>query len=68
MNDLRVFKSDAEIALMRKAGRISGRTFTEAMRHRWNYEKDLEAFLEYGFKRDGCDGSAYVPVVAGGMV
>lgn len=68
INELRVFKSDPEIANMRKAGQISGRVFTKAMKRQWGFEKDLEAFLEYGFKNGGCEGSAYVPVVAGGMV
>ena len=68
MNDLRVFKSDAEIVNMRTAGQASGRSFTEAMRHAWTKEKELAAFIEYKFKRNGCDGSAYVPVVAGGQV
>lgn len=31
-------------------------------------EKDLNAFLEYSFKTNGCDTSAYVPVIAGGKV
>ncbi|KAL9601825.1 MAG: hypothetical protein Q9179_002743 [Wetmoreana sp. 5 TL-2023] len=66
LNDLRNIKSDAEIANMRKAGQASGRAFTEAMRQAWTTEKDLTAFLEYTFKRKGCDTSAYVPVVAGG--
>ena len=68
INDIRIFKSDAEIANMRQAGRASGRAFTEAMRQAWTREKDLAAFLEYKFKRNGCDASAYVPVVAGGQV
>jgi len=68
INDIRVFKSDAEIANMRQAGQGSGRAFTEAMRSVWMSEKDLAAFLEYTFKRNGCDASAYVPVVAGGQV
>lgn len=66
LNDLRNIKSDAEIANMRRAGQASGRSFTEAMRQSWTTEKDLNAFLEYTFKRKGCDASAYVPVVAGG--
>lgn len=53
---------------MRKAGQISGRVFTEAMKQAWTKEKDLEAFLDYRFKARGCDGSAYIPVVAGGKV
>ncbi|KAL8657358.1 MAG: hypothetical protein Q9226_002007 [Calogaya cf. arnoldii] len=66
LNEVRNIKSDAEIANMRKAGQASGRAITEAMRHPWTTEKDLTAFLEYKFKRNGCDTSAYVPVVAGG--
>ncbi|KAL8781022.1 MAG: hypothetical protein Q9213_006199 [Squamulea squamosa] len=66
LNEIRNIKSEAEIANMRKAGQASGRAFTEAMRQAWATEKDLTAFLEYNFKRNGCDTSAYVPVVAGG--
>ncbi|KAL8948031.1 MAG: hypothetical protein Q9222_005747 [Ikaeria aurantiellina] len=66
MNELRNIKSDAEIANMRKAGQASGRAFTKAMKQAWSMEKDLTAYLEYKFKRNGCDTSAYVPVVAGG--
>lgn len=68
MNELRVTKSDAEVANLRKAGQASGRAFTEAMRSGWTNEKDLETFIEYGFKAYGCEESAYVPVVAGGQV
>jgi len=66
MNDLRLFKSEGEIRNMRKAGQASGRAFTEAMRNNFKLEKDLWAFLEYRFKTQGSDRSAYVPVVAGG--
>ena len=66
MNQLRSVKSEAEIANMRKAGRASGRGFTEAMRQPWETELDLEGFLEYQFKKNGCEASAYVPVIAGG--
>jgi intermediate cleaving peptidase 55 len=66
MHALRVFKSGAEAAVMRKAGKISGRAYNRAMEKGFEGEKDLAAFLEYEFKRGGCDGSAYVPVVAGG--
>lgn len=68
INDLRVLKSQAEIANMRKAGKASGRAFTEAMRQTWTKEKDLAAFLDYQFRMKGCDCSAYVPVIAGGEV
>ena len=66
MNQLRNTKSPAEISNMRKAGQASGRAFTECMRQSWTQEKHLAAFLDYRFKLNDCDGSAYVPVVAGG--
>ncbi|CAM1506450.1 Fc.00g060910.m01.CDS01 [Cosmosporella sp. VM-42] len=66
MNKLRVTKSPAEVSNMRKAGQISGRVITEAMRRKWTTEKQLHAFLDYEFTVKGCDGPAYIPVVAGG--
>ncbi|EEP76286.1 conserved hypothetical protein [Uncinocarpus reesii 1704] len=66
LSELRVFKSDAEVANMRIAGQASGRAFTEAMKHNFSTEKDLYAFLEYQFKVKGCDKPAFVPVIAGG--
>jgi len=68
MHRLRVAKSGAEAAVMRKAGKISGRAYNKAMAQDFVTEKDLASFLEYEFKTGGCDGSAYVPVVAGGEV
>ncbi|KAN0119990.1 Peptidase M24, structural domain containing protein [Hyaloscypha variabilis] len=67
MNELRILKSEAEIANMRLAGKFSGRAFTNAMRRQWTKEKDLGAFLDYDFKIGGCDTTAYVPVIAGGQ-
>ena len=66
MNDLRAFKSQAEIQLMRQAGRASGRAHTEAMRQAWTREKQLDAYLRHRFIANGCDTSAFEPVVAGG--
>lgn len=68
MNGIRNVKSDAEIANMRKAGQASGRAFTDAMRQAWAKEKDLAAYMDYKFRSNSCDGSAYIPVVAGGQV
>jgi intermediate cleaving peptidase 55 len=67
MNELRMFKSKAEVANMRLAGKMSGRAITNAMRRKWTREKDLGAFLDYEFKTEGCDATAYVPVIAGGV-
>ncbi|KAF4122190.1 hypothetical protein GMORB2_7783 [Geosmithia morbida] len=66
VHKLRAIKSPAEIANMRLAGQMSGRAITEAMRRPWRREKDLHAFLDYQFISNGCDGPAYIPVVAGG--
>ncbi|KAI1906298.1 aminopeptidase [Ophidiomyces ophidiicola] len=67
LSGLRVFKSEGEIENMRKAGKASGRAFTEAMKHNFTTEKDLYAFLEYQIKINGCEQLAFVPVVAGGQ-
>jgi intermediate cleaving peptidase 55 len=68
MSRLRVTKSEAEIRNMRKAGQISGRVLTNAMRRSWKSEKELHIFLQHQFQLNGCDGEAYVPVIAGGKV
>ena len=68
LNGLRVVKSESEINLMRRVGQLSGRAITEAMREHFVSENDMWAFLEYRFKKQGCDRSAYVPVIAGGEV
>lgn len=67
LHPIRAIKSQAEIACMRKAGQHSGRALTNAMRRNWKTEKDLETFLEYEYKMTGLDGSAYIPVIAGGQ-
>lgn len=67
MNELRVLKSEAELDCMRRAGTISGAVITEAMRNQYTTEKQLWADLAYGFRSQGLDGEAYVPVIAGGQ-
>jgi intermediate cleaving peptidase 55 len=67
MNDLRAIKSLAEIQNMRKAGQASGRAFTDAIRQSFGREKDIEAFLGYQFKVNGCDRNAFEPVAACGQ-
>lgn len=68
LNEMRAFKSEEEVVQLRRVGQASGRAFTEAMRHTFTKEKDLTSFLEYNFKLNDCDTSAFVPVVAGGSV
>ncbi|KAJ5928315.1 hypothetical protein N7466_007271 [Penicillium verhagenii] len=67
LNEMRVNKTEAEVMHLRQLGQASGRAFTDAMRQTFTKEKDLCSFLEYQFKVNGCDGSAFVPVVAGGQ-
>ena len=66
LNDLRSIKSPAEISLLRHVGRMSGRAYTSAMRHRWTSERALANEIEHNFRLNGCDTSAYIPVVAAG--
>lgn len=66
VNNLRVYKSNSEVQNMRHAGQVSGRAFTNIMRRQYTKEKDLETYLDFEFKTGGCDGPAYVPVIAGG--
>lgn len=66
MNELRAYKSPAEIDLMTRAGRASGCAHTEALSQAFTSERDLDAFLRYRFVTHGCDTLAYEPVVAGG--
>ena len=66
MNDLRAFKSRAEIENMRLAGKASGRAHTAAMRQGFTMEKQLDAFFRYRCVAEGCDTAAFEPVVAVG--
>lgn len=63
---MRAIKSDAELRMMRLAGKISGRAYNQAYARRFKSEKGLQAFLEYRFVSGGCNRNSYIPVVAGG--
>lgn len=63
---LRLIKSEAEIALMRRVGQISGRAYADAMKKQWTDEATLQAYLRYGWIKHGAEREAYVPVIAGG--
>jgi intermediate cleaving peptidase 55 len=65
MNDLRAFKSPAEIENMRIAGKASGRAHTEVMRQSFTKEKDLDAFFRYRLSVNGSEALAFEPIVAG---
>ncbi|HEY1181627.1 MAG TPA: Xaa-Pro aminopeptidase [Rhodocyclaceae bacterium] len=64
----RLFKDEYEIALMRRAGEISGAAHQRAMRatRPGKYEYEIEAELLHEFRRHGCQAPAYTSIVAGG--
>ncbi|MCX7115115.1 MAG: Xaa-Pro aminopeptidase [Gammaproteobacteria bacterium] len=68
LSEMRLFKSDEEIALMQKAADISVLAHRHAMQRcpTFEYEYQLEAELRYIFTQHGCSGVAYEPIVAAG--
>jgi Xaa-Pro aminopeptidase len=68
LGEMRLFKSDGELDLMRRAARISVEAHKRAMQqcHKMEYEFQLEAELLYEFSRQGCRSVAYDPIVGGG--
>ena len=65
---LRQIKSPAEIAVMRRAGRITALAVAEAMRSTAPglLEGQLGAIAEYVFQLNGASGGGYRPIIAGG--
>lgn len=68
LGEMRLFKSDAEIALMQMAGSITVTAHERAMRasSKSSYEYELEAEIIHEFVRTGCRSVAYDSIVAGG--
>lgn len=68
LSELRLFKSEAELTLLRRAADISVTAHKRAMQacRRAEYEYELEAELLYEFSRQGCRGVAYDPIVGSG--
>lgn len=68
LSEMRLFKSEEELACLRKAANISVDAHLRAMRACKNlhHEYELEAELSYEFYRQGCRGLAYDPIVAAG--
>ncbi|CAG8512619.1 15894_t:CDS:10 [Cetraspora pellucida] len=69
IQELRLVKSDAEIALMRKGGEITGKAFIQTMKFTKSglSEHDLYAKIDFECRIRGAQFLAYVPVVAGGV-
>ena len=68
LDEMRVFKDDAELDTMRGAAAISAGAHKRAMRatRPGSSEFEIEAELLYAFRRGGAQFPAYWPVVAGG--
>lgn len=68
LGEMRLFKSTAEVALMRKVAHISVAAHIKAMRQckQMQHEYQLEAELIYEFVRQGCRNVAYDPIVGSG--
>jgi len=63
---MRLIKSDAEIALIKKAIAITAKAHHTAMKrvNKMHYEYELQAELEYVFKKHGAMSDAYTSIVA----
>ena len=68
VHEMRVFKEDAEIEIMRRAQQITREAHAEAaaLAHPGRCERELEAVLDYTFRRRGGSGPAYNSIVGSG--
>lgn len=68
LHDMRLYKSAAELKVMREAGDVSARAHVRAMQaaRPGLYEYHLEAELEYEFRKGGAKMPAYGSIVAAG--
>lgn len=68
INEMRLFKTAAELDLMRYAGVVSAAAHNRAMRHcrPGMLESELQGELEAELKKYGCAAVAYNSIVAGG--
>src|SRR4030095_15404451 len=67
-HSLRLFKEPAELDVMRRAADISkeGHEGEARLSCPGRYEYELEAAIEYAFRRRGARGPAYTSIVGGG--
>ncbi len=68
LHEMRLYKDPAEIALMRETIGIAAEAHREAMRtaRPGMHEFEIEALVDYTFRRRGAVGPAYPSIVAGG--
>ena len=65
LHEMRLFKSTSELDLMRKAAEITEIAHREAMKavKPGMYEYELEALIDYTFRKNGAVGSAFPTIV-----
>jgi Xaa-Pro aminopeptidase len=68
LDNLRLIKSPREIAVIRKATRLSGLALIESMRSTrpGQYERELDGLAKFIFYRNGAQGDAYYSLIASG--
>lgn len=68
IGEMRLFKSDYEIGLLKKACQISAKAHQEVMEkiQPGMFEFEIEALINYLFYKEGCRRLAYGSIVAGG--
>ncbi len=68
LDGLRLIKSPREIAMIRKATRLSGLALIEAMRSTkpGQYERELDGLAKFIYYRNGAQGDAYYSLIASG--
>ena len=68
LHELRLVKDEAELDVMRRAGRITGEAHVAAMQMAGAgvNEYELDALIDYTFRRHGGNGAGYTSIVGGG--
>ncbi|MBV8424994.1 MAG: aminopeptidase P N-terminal domain-containing protein [Candidatus Eremiobacteraeota bacterium] len=68
LHEMRLRKSPEEISLMRRAGAITRLGHIAGMRatHPGMWEYELEAVIEFAYRKNGAQATAYSSIVAGG--
>ncbi len=68
VHEMRLIKTDEEVALMQRAADIAAEAHVEAMKKTkpGMNEFEVEAIVEYVFRRKGAGGPAYTSIIGGG--
>lgn len=68
LHEMRLFKSEEEVALLRRAGDITANAHEAAMAAAKDgtFEYELEALVDYTFRRHGGSGPGYTTIVGAG--